>query len=64
MLQRVNMGVVPERWEDKQLLDVTRMEYVSWAPLLVGILLLGVYPRIILGVTNEAVTSLMSLFGG
>ncbi len=64
MLQRVNMGTVPERWQDKPLADVTALEYVSWAPLLVGILLLGVYPRLIHGMTNEAVGSLVALFGG
>jgi NADH-quinone oxidoreductase subunit M len=64
MLQRVNMGTVPERWQEKPLLDVTGIEYASWVPLLVGILLLGVYPRLILGATNEAVGSLQALFGG
>jgi NADH-quinone oxidoreductase subunit M len=64
MLQRVNLGTVPERWQEKTLVDVTGMEYVSWTPLLIGILLLGVYPRLILGVTNEAVGSLMRIFGG
>lgn len=63
MLQRVNLGTVPERWQDKQLLDVTGLEYLSWAPLLVAILLLGVYPRIVLGMTNEAVGSLIRIFG-
>ena len=64
MLQRVNMGAIPERWREKQLADVSGIEYASWWPLLVGILLLGVYPRILFGVTNEAVGTLMSLFGG
>ena len=63
MLQRVNLGKVPERWQDKPLVDVTAIEYTSWAPLLAGILLLGIYPRLILGVTNEAVGSLIGLFG-
>jgi NADH-quinone oxidoreductase subunit M len=62
MLQRVNLGKVPERWQDKPLADVTALEYTSWAPLLLGILVLGIYPRIILGVTNEAVGSLIGLF--
>jgi NADH-quinone oxidoreductase subunit M len=64
MLQRVNMGTIPERWQEKPLPDVTGIEYASWVPLLVGILLLGVYPRLILGATNEAVGSLQALFGG
>ncbi|MGH2724039.1 MAG: complex I subunit 4 family protein [Actinomycetota bacterium] len=62
MLQRVNLGTVPELWRDRPLLDVTPIEYVSWAPLLVGIVLLGVFPRIVFGVTDEAVTALSAMF--
>ncbi|HEX2030580.1 MAG TPA: NADH-quinone oxidoreductase subunit M [Actinomycetota bacterium] len=62
MLQRVNLGTVPERWRDKQFRDMTAVEYVSWAPLLVAIVVLGVFPRIVLGVTNEAVGTLLTLF--
>jgi NADH-quinone oxidoreductase subunit M len=62
MLQRVNLGTVPERWRDKDLIDVDRVEYMAWAPLLVGILLLGVAPALVLGMTNDAVASLSGLF--
>jgi NADH-quinone oxidoreductase subunit M len=61
MLQRVNLGAVPDRWADKDLADVNAVEYVSWAPLLVGILLLGVYPALVFGVTAEAVGGLVGL---
>jgi NADH-quinone oxidoreductase subunit M len=61
MLQRVNFGTVPERWESKQLSDVNAFEYVAWGPLLVGILALGIFPRIIFGVTSEAVGALVKL---
>jgi NADH-quinone oxidoreductase subunit M len=61
-LQRVNLGVVPELWKEKALPDVTRTEWVAWAPLLVGILFLGLFPRIVFGTTNEAVTALARLF--
>ena len=64
MLQRVNMGTLPDSWAEKTLPDVTGTEWLAWTPLLVGILLLGVYPRILLGTTNDAVTSLVTLFGG
>jgi NADH:ubiquinone oxidoreductase subunit 4 (subunit M) len=37
---------------------------VSWAPLLFGILLLGLFPRLVLGTTNEAVSALTKVFGG
>jgi NADH-quinone oxidoreductase subunit M len=62
MLQRVGLGTVPDRWREKPLYDVNRIEYVSWAPLLVGILLLGVFPGLLLGVTSEAVGALAGLF--
>jgi NADH-quinone oxidoreductase subunit M len=61
MLQRVNLGTIPERWRDKAFLDVTGVEYVSWGPLLVGILLLGVFPRLILGMTEPAVGGLVGM---
>src|SRR5918999_2103726 len=62
MLQRVNLGTVPERWEGEPLADVTAIEYLSWAPLLVSILLLGVAPFIIFDVTGPAVGTLVSMF--
>ncbi|MGH2739909.1 MAG: complex I subunit 4 family protein [Actinomycetota bacterium] len=61
MLQRVNLGQVPERWAGAQLADVNRFEYVAWAPLLVFILALGLYPRLVFGITNQAVESLIGL---
>jgi NADH-quinone oxidoreductase subunit M len=62
MLQRVNLGTVPDRWQEKRLHDVTAVEYISWAPLLVSILLLGVAPVILFGVTDPAVATLVDLF--
>ena len=61
MLQRVSLGTVPERWQTKELADVNAVEYVSWAPLIVGILLLGVAPVLIFGITNDAVAALTGL---
>ena len=61
-LQRVNLGTLPELWKEKALPDVTRTEWLAWAPLLVGILFLGLFPRIVFGTTNEAVNALARLF--
>ncbi|MGZ8614450.1 MAG: complex I subunit 4 family protein [Actinomycetota bacterium] len=63
MLQRVNMGNQPERWKEAGLSDVLAIEWVSWVPLLVLTLVLGLYPRLVFGVTDEAVGGLMSLLG-
>jgi NADH-quinone oxidoreductase subunit M len=64
MLQRVNFGKVPERWEGKPLADITTIEYISWSPLIVGTLLLGVVPLLVFGMTNTAVASLSRMFAG
>jgi NADH-quinone oxidoreductase subunit M len=63
-LQRVNMGTLPETWQDRPFPDVTGLEILSWAPLLAGIVVLGLYPKIVLDTTQEAVTALARVFGG
>ena len=63
MLQRVNMGVMPERWKEHHLSDVLAVEWVSWVPLLLLVVALGLFPKIIFGVTNEAVTGLTHVLG-
>ncbi len=64
MLQRVNMGTLPEKWRGESFPDVLAVEWVSWAPLLVAVVALGVFPRLILGVTQEPVEAILRLFGG
>ena len=64
LLQRVNLGQPPARWADEPLDDVLRIEWVSWVPLLLLILALGVFPRLVFGVQDAAVTSLMSFVTG
>jgi NADH-quinone oxidoreductase subunit M len=64
MLQRVNMGTLPEKWREEPFPDVVATEWVSWAPLLVAIVALGIFPRLVFGITQEPVEALMSLFGG
>jgi NADH-quinone oxidoreductase subunit M len=63
MLQRVNMGTLPDQWRQAGLRDVLAVEWVSWLPLLALILVLGLYPRLVFGVTDDAVGGLMRLLG-
>ena len=63
MLQRVNFGKVPERWEGRALEDVRPLEIAAWAPLLILIVVLGVFPGILLGVTDGPVKALVQAFG-
>ncbi len=62
-IQRVNLGTLPDRWRDEAIPDVTAVEWVSWAPLLALILALGVFPRLVFGMTDEAVRGLLTLLG-
>ena len=61
-IQRVGLGVVPEAWREHRLRDVTAIEWTAWAPMVAGIVLLGLVPAIVTGVTNDAVTSLARIF--
>ena len=63
MLQRVNQGVEPERWMGTSFRDIVSVEWVSWTPLLVLILVLGLVPSIIFNVTQTGVDAIARIFG-
>jgi NADH-quinone oxidoreductase subunit M len=63
-VQRVNLGRVPEKFASASgIHDVAPIEWYSWAPLLALILAAGIYPKMVLDVTDGAVTTLMRAFG-
>jgi NADH-quinone oxidoreductase subunit M len=63
-LQRVNMGRVPEKFADgKGIFDVSALEWYAWTPLLLLIAIAGLYPKLILAVTDGAVENLLRAFG-
>jgi len=62
-LQRVNMGTLPEKWKNQAIPDVVAAEWVSWAPLIALILVLGLFPKLVFGMTNDAVAGLLSAVG-
>jgi NADH-quinone oxidoreductase subunit M len=63
-IQRINLGRVPEKFADGHgIQDVVTLEWIAWAPLLVLILAVGVYPKMMLGLTDGAVQQIMHLFG-
>jgi NADH:ubiquinone oxidoreductase subunit 4 (subunit M) len=64
MLQRVNMGTVPEKWKGESFPDVVAVEWTSWVPLLAAIVVFGLFPRLLLGVTQESVDAISHAFGG
>ena len=64
-VQRVNMGVVPEKFASGTgVFDVHRLEWISWTPLLLLIVVGGLYPALVTNVTTAAVENLTRVFGG
>jgi NADH-quinone oxidoreductase subunit M len=43
--------------------DVTATEWISWTPILILILVLGVYPNVLFDVLDPAVTAVVSALG-
>jgi NADH-quinone oxidoreductase subunit M len=60
MLQKVNLGEPSMEWEGHQFHDVDRFELAAWAPLIVLIVAIGIFPKIIFGATTDAVVDLVS----
>ncbi|MGH3636608.1 MAG: complex I subunit 4 family protein, partial [Mycobacterium sp.] len=60
MLSRTTHGLVPGAWRATgSMRDVTAAEYVAWAPLVVAIFVVGLWPGLLLGVTNPAALALV-----
>jgi NADH-quinone oxidoreductase subunit M len=65
MLQKVNLGEPSEEWQGLHFHDVDRFELTAWVPLIVLIVVVGVFPRLVFGATTDAVVSLVgNAFGG
>ncbi|MCY4036910.1 MAG: proton-conducting transporter membrane subunit, partial [bacterium] len=58
MLQKTAFGTPREEFaNDAGIRDATASEYLAWAPLLILILALGVYPQLLFGATDPAVVN-------
>src|SRR5256714_909282 len=60
MLQRVDFGVVKAEFEHAHIHDMHIPEYLAWAPLLILIVALGVYPHLLFHMTDGAVKAVTS----
>ena len=64
-VQRVNLGRVPAKFEDgKGIFDVRPLEWWAWAPLLVLIVVAGLFPKMMLDVTDAAVQTVVRAVAG
>jgi NADH-quinone oxidoreductase subunit M len=65
MLQKVNLGEPSEEWSGHEFHDADGFELAAWVPLVIVILAIGVFPKIIFGITDGAVVNLVkTAFGG
>ncbi|MEX2253917.1 MAG: NADH-quinone oxidoreductase subunit M [Acidimicrobiia bacterium] len=64
MLQRVAFGKVSSEFENAHIHDVHVSEWLAWTPLLVLIVVLGVYPDLLFSITDGAVQPIGKIFGG
>src|SRR4051794_24184550 len=63
MLQRVAFGTVKPEFEKAHIHDLHIPEYLAWTPLLLGILLFGIFPHLIFHITDQAVGLVTSSVG-
>jgi len=61
MLQQVNFGEPSDEWAGKPFHDTDRWELTAWVPLIIFTVVVGFYPNLIFGATNDVVTSLVDM---
>jgi NADH-quinone oxidoreductase subunit M len=61
MYQRVAFGTPKDEFANAHIHDVSTVEWIAWTPMLLGILVLGIYPDTVFSLSDPAVTR---LFGG
>jgi NADH-quinone oxidoreductase subunit M len=63
MLQRVAFGTANEEFAHHHVHDVHGPEWIAWTPLLLLIVVLGVYPNLLFKIQDPAVTEMISHLG-
>jgi NADH-quinone oxidoreductase subunit M len=59
MLYKVAQGPVGPLWRAVRIRDVSGAEWLAWTPLVLGVVLLGVWPATLLAVTEPAVRAVL-----
>jgi NADH-quinone oxidoreductase subunit M len=62
MYQRVAFGEPKAEFADAHIHDVSTIEWIAWTPLLLLIVVLGVYPDTVFSLSNDAVTHIARAF--
>ena len=64
LLQRVAFGTPTEEFEHEHIHDMHLTDYLAWAPMILFIVVLGVYPNLSCRVTDAAVSHSLAGLGG
>jgi NADH-quinone oxidoreductase subunit M len=56
LYQRTGFGTPKEEFADEDVPDVTLPEWIAWVPMLILILVIGVYPNLVFRVSDDALT--------
>jgi NADH-quinone oxidoreductase subunit M len=59
VLRRVDFGVVADRWREEPLRDAVAVDLVAWVPLVVLSLAIGLWPKLVLGISEASVRGLL-----
>jgi NADH-quinone oxidoreductase subunit M len=62
LYQRTSFGTPTEEFADEHVHDVHVSEWIAWLPMLIPILVLGIYPNFIFDVTDPVLTSMGETF--
>jgi len=64
LYQRTTFGTAKEEFADEEMAQLSIYEIVAWAPMLLLIVVVGVYPNLVFSVTDDAVVKVAELVGG
>jgi len=62
MYSRIFNGPLNARWKNVADMRLVSREFLAVAPLLLALLVLGIYPAPIMDLANQAVTALVQVF--
>jgi NADH-quinone oxidoreductase subunit M len=64
LYQRTTFGTPKDEFADHEIAQLSVYEYIAWTPMLLLIVVLGVYPNLVFSVTDPAVMTQLQALGG
>ncbi len=64
LFQRTTFGTAKEEFADEEMAQLSIYEALAWAPMLLLIVVIGIYPNLVFAVTDDAVVKVAELVAG